>query len=124
MEEEGGVVFIGEAGMLLHDTYGAKPTLIGEDAVARGQSIPVTLPRIRDGSKGHEQNWARAIRGEEAISHPFEMACGLNETMLLGILAMRAGGPIEYDGVAGRVTNMPEANALLGRTYRNGWHLT
>ncbi len=121
MEEEGGVVFIGDKGMLLHDTYGAKPTLIGEEAVARGAKIPQSLPRIRDGIKGHEQNWARAIRGEEAISNPFAVACDLNEAMLLGIVAMRAGGPIEYDGVAGRVTNLPEANALLARTYRSGW---
>jgi hypothetical protein len=41
--------------------------------------------------------------------------------MLLGIVAMRAGKPIEYDGAAGMVTNLPEANALLARTYRSGW---
>ena len=51
-------------------------------------------------------------------------AAPLNETMLLGIVAMRTGKPIEYDGAAGRVTNSEEANALLGRTYRNGWALT
>lgn len=124
MEEEGGVVFVGDKGMLLHDTYGAKPTLIGEEAVARGARIPQSLPRIRDGIKGHEQNWARAIRGEEAISNPFDAACPLNETMLLGIVAMRHDKPIEYDGDAGRITNSEEANALLARTYRSGWALT
>jgi hypothetical protein len=86
-----------------------------------GAKIPQSLPRIQDGIKGHEQNWARAIRGQEAISNPFEVSCGLNEAMLLGIVAMRAGKPIEYDGAAGMVTNLPEANALLARTYRSGW---
>ena len=89
MEEEGGVLFIGDKGQLLHDTYGAKPTLIGEEAVARGAKIPQSLPRIKDGSSGHERNWANAIRGLDGISNPFETACTLNETMLLGIVAMR-----------------------------------
>jgi hypothetical protein len=43
--------------------------------------------------------------------------------MLLGIVAMRAGQPIEYDGAAGRVTNAPDANRYLDRTYRQGWEL-
>ena len=124
MEEEGGVLFIGDKGQLLHDTYGAKPTLIGEEAVARGSKIPQSLPRIKDGSSGHERNWANAIRGLDGISNPFETACTLNETMLLGIVAMRSEKPIEYDGAAGRVTNSEEANALLGRTYRSGWALS
>ncbi len=123
MEEEGGVLYIGDKGQLLHDTYGAKPTLIGEEAVARGDKIPVSLPRIKDGSKGHEMNWIRAIRGEEKISSPFEHSGPLTETMLLGMVAMRADQPIEYDGAAGRITNLPDANVLLDRAYRKGWEL-
>jgi len=45
------------------------------------------------------------------------------EQMLLGLVAYRVGKRIEYDGVAGRVTNSPEANELLRRTYRPGWAL-
>lgn len=123
MEEEGGVLYVGDKGQLLHDTYGAKPTLIGEEAVARGARIPVSLPRIKDGVKGHEMNWIRAIRGEEEISSPFAHSGPLTETMLLGMVAMRADQPIIYDGAAGRITNLPEANALLDRTYRKGWEL-
>lgn len=123
MEEEGGVLYVGDKGQLLHDTYGAKPTLIGEEAVARGEKIPVSLPRIQDGSKGHEMNWIRAIRGEEGISSPFAHSGPLTETMLLGMVAMRADQPILYDGAAGKVTNIPEANTLLDREYRKGWEL-
>jgi predicted dehydrogenase len=123
VEEEGGVFYIGDKGRLIHDTYGAKPTLLGADAIARGAKIEPSLPRIQDGSKGHEMNWIRAIRGEETISSPFEQAGPLNETMLLGMVAMRADAPIDYDGAAGRITNLPEANQLLDRTYRKGWEL-
>jgi predicted dehydrogenase len=123
MEEEGGVLYIGDKGQLLHDTYGAKPTLIGGEAVARGEKIPQSLPRIAGSSGGHEMNWIRAIRGEEAISSPFEHSGPLTETMLLGMVAMRADKPIEYDGAAGRITNLEAANSLLDRTYRKGWEL-
>jgi predicted dehydrogenase len=123
MEPEGGVLFIGDKGMLIHDTYGNNPTLIGEEALVRAQAIPQTLPRIQGGSGGHEMNWIRAIRGEEQISSPFETAAALNETMLLGVVALRAEQPIEYDGVSGRIMNMDTANALLDRKYRKGWEL-
>ena len=68
-------------------------------------------------------NWIRAIRGQEDISCPFDVGAPLNETMLLGVVAMHAEQPIEYDGAAGRITNLDAANALLGREYRPGWEL-
>jgi predicted dehydrogenase len=123
MEAEGGVLFIGDKGMLLHDTYGENPTLIGEEALVRAQSIPQSLPRVIGGMGGHEMNFIRAIRGEEPISHPFEVSCPLNETMLLGIAALRAEQPIEYDGVRSEIMNVKSANALLDRPYRKGWEL-
>jgi hypothetical protein len=43
--------------------------------------------------------------------------------MLLGMVAYRAGKKIEYDGAAGKVTNSPEADAMLRRPYREGWVL-
>jgi hypothetical protein len=45
------------------------------------------------------------------------------EMMLLGLVAYRAGKKIQYDGAAGRVTDCPEANEFLSRTYREGWTL-
>lgn len=120
---DGGVLFIGTKGMLLHETYGEKPVLIGEGLEEKAKKIAKSLPRIKGGLRGHEQNWVRAIRGEEAISCPFDYAVPLNETMILGIVALKAGTPIEYDGVSGRVTNNADANQYLGRTYRKGWEL-
>lgn len=123
MNPEGGVLYVGESGMLMHDTYGEKPVLIGEGAQARAAAVPVSLPRIQGGRDGHEMNWIRAIRGEEAISSPFAVAVPLNETMVLGMVALRAERPIDYDGQAGRVTNFADANRFLDREYRKGWSL-
>ena len=45
------------------------------------------------------------------------------EMMLLGLVAYRAGKKIAYDGAAGKVTDNPDADALIRRTYRQGWTL-
>lgn len=123
MSPDGGVLFVGSKGMLMHDTYGEKPVLIGEGLEEKGRKVAQSLPRISGGMAAHELNWIRAIRGEEPASCPFEYAVPLNETMILGIVALKADVPIEYDGAAGRVTNAPDANRYLGRTYRKGWEL-
>jgi predicted dehydrogenase len=123
MSGDGGVLFIGAHGMLMHETYGEKPVLIGEGLDEKAKKIPRSLPRIQGGMAGHEMNWIRAIRGEETISCPFEYAARLDETMILGVVALRADHAIEYDGVAGRVTNVADANQYLSRVYRKGWEL-
>ena len=123
MDPNGGVLYVGDRGLLLHETYGSNPTLIGDGVEERAAAVPQSLPRIQGGMGGHEMNWIRAIRGEEAISSPFEVAVPLNETMILGVVALRAGQPIDYDGAAGRVTNVAAANAYLDREYRKGWEL-
>jgi hypothetical protein len=43
--------------------------------------------------------------------------------MLLGIAALTADKPIEYDGAAGRITNGEGLNSLLDREYRKGWEI-
>jgi predicted dehydrogenase len=123
MNPEGGVLFVGSKGMLMHETYGEKPKLIGAGLDARAAKVPQTLPRIQGGMAGHETNFIRAIRGEEKVSCPFEYGARLNETMLLGVVALRSDKAILYDGAGGRVTNAPEANDYLTRTYRAGWEL-
>ncbi|MET4665746.1 Gfo/Idh/MocA family oxidoreductase [Sphingomonas sp. PvP056] len=123
MTPGGGVLYIGEKGMLMHETYGEKPIVFGDGAAERAAAIPQSLPRIAGGRDGHEMNWIAAIRGEAKASSPFADAVTLNETMLLGMVAMRAGQPIRYDGQTGQVTNLPEANQFLDRQYREGWTL-
>jgi predicted dehydrogenase len=120
---EGGVLFVGSRGMLVHETYGEKPILLGKGVKDAAAKVPQSLPRIQGGKEGHEMNWIRAIRGEEAISCPFEYAVPLNEAMMLGIVALKAEQPILWDAAAGRVTNVPDANAFLSRKYRKGWEL-
>ena len=66
-------------------------------------------------------NWVDAAKGKAEASCPFEYAARLTEVMLLGIVALRAGRRISYDGVNMRITNVPQANDYLKREYRQGW---
>ena len=65
-----------------------------------------------------------AQHGTSSKTHcDFDYAGTLMEQMLLGLVAHRAGKKLEYDPAAGRITNAPEANDYLKRTYREGWTL-
>jgi hypothetical protein len=114
------VVFIGEKGILLHDTYGANPRLYPQSLMDQAAAVPKSMPRIKS---SHELNWVKAIRGEAKASSPFEYAAQLTETMLLGIAALRAGQgkKLLYDGERGEITNSADANQYLTREYRAGW---
>jgi predicted dehydrogenase len=122
LKSEGGVIYIGEKGMLMHDTYGDNPRLFPESLMEQASRVPKTMPRIE---WSHELNFAKAIKGQDnaKASSPFEYSAQLTETMLLGLVALRTGQgkKIIYDGNAGRVTNVPDANQYLTREYRAGW---
>jgi hypothetical protein len=47
----------------------------------------------------------------------------LTELALLGTVAIRARKPVKWDADEMKVTNVPEANAYLRPTYRDGFRL-
>ncbi len=122
LKSEGGVIFIGEKGILLHDTYGSNPRLYPQSLSEAAAAVPKSTPRIM---WTHELNWSKAIRGEAKASSPIEYAARLTETMLLGLVALRTGQgkKILYDGETGQVSNVAEANEFLTRDYRPGWNM-
>jgi predicted dehydrogenase len=119
---DGGAFFLGDKGLLMHQTYGEKPHLYPESLMERAKSVPQTYPRI---TVSHEMNWALACMGQGKATSPFEYAGALTETMLLGIVALRAGSgkKILYDASTMTVTNVPEANQYLKPGYRPGWEV-
>ncbi|HEY4659838.1 MAG TPA: Gfo/Idh/MocA family oxidoreductase, partial [Gemmatimonadaceae bacterium] len=124
---EGGVIFIGEKGILMNDTYGSNPRIFPQSLMEQAAAVPKTTPRIALPGQSldtvHAQNWARACRGEAQASSPLEYAAQLTETMLLGIVALRSGQgkKILYDSETSQITNVPDANQYLTREYRAGW---
>ncbi len=122
LKSEGGVIYYGDKGVLMHDTYGDNPRLFPEALMERAAAVPKSYPRIET---SHELNWANAAKGRGRTSCPIEYAALLTETMLLGIAALRTGQgrKLIYDGPRGVVTNIPEANQYLTREYRKGWEV-
>jgi predicted dehydrogenase len=116
----GGGVFVGDNGFLTYETYGNNPKVYGNGAAARADAVPKSVPRI---TVSHEANWASACKGDGTASSPFDYAARLTETMLLGVVALRAGQSqkILYDGAGMRVTNNADVNQWLTREYRSGW---
>jgi predicted dehydrogenase len=119
LNRAGGALLIGSKGKLLHDTYGLKPRLLPKSLHESYGKPPQKLPRIEN--EDHEMNWVNAAKGKTETSCPFEYAARLTEVMLLGVVALRAGRKINYDGANMRVTNIAQANDFLRREYRQGW---
>ena len=51
----------------------------------------------------------------------FDVAAPFVEWMLLGVIALRHEGKLEYDPDKMRITNNNDANKLLKPTFRKGW---
>ena len=84
---------------------------------------PRAVSEVIPSMKGFQQEWFAACKGNLKTSCNFDYAGQMIEQMLLGLVAYRAGGKIEYDAAAGKVTNNAEANDYLRRDYRAGWTL-
>jgi predicted dehydrogenase len=129
MNPGGGLMYVGSKGKLVQDTYGAEPRLYPAGHPASQTPPPQKLKRIAH--EEHEMNWVEAIKGAAEISSPFDYAAPLTEVMLLGIVALRAGQKIHYDGANMKITNSVassdqplEGEQLLRRTYREGFGLS
>lgn len=118
----GGGVFVGTKGILVYETYGNNPVVYPASTAAEAARVARSVPRI---DVPHEINWVQACKGQAQASSPIPYAAALTETMLLGIVALRAGQgrKILYDGAAMRVTNVPDVNQYLTREYRAGYTL-
>jgi hypothetical protein len=117
---DGGVLYVGDKGKLVHETYGDNPRLLPQSLQESVGTPPRKFARI---TTSHEMNWVDACKGKGQTTSPFEYAARLTEVMLLGVVSLRAGGRIEYDAQNMRVTNMADANQFLRRDYRAGWSL-
>ena len=115
---EGGAILVGSKGKLIYNTYGLRSRLLPTSLEQSVGAPKQTLPRI---TTSHEQNWADAAKGNGTASCPIEYAAKLTEVMLLGVVALRAGGKIHYDAANMRSTNLPAANEFLRREPRSGW---
>ena len=109
-----GSLMIGEAGSLLLPHVG-DPQLFPK-ARFKDYAFPKLEPR------NHYHHWIDACLGKATTAAGFDYSGPLTETVLLGTVALLcAGKKLTWDADRMEVTNVPEANQHLRRTYRDGW---
>jgi predicted dehydrogenase len=118
--EGGMVMYVGEDGVLLHEVYGKNPVVFPTDLREDVRDLEKSLPRE---SESHEMSFVNACKGNGRVMSPFSEAGPVTETMLLGVAALEAGHPIEYDGDSGTITNSDAPNRFISRTYHGCWSL-
>ena len=97
-----GVMIVGEKGRIytsLWNTDGlirlqGEPYMVDVTKHPETASIPKTLPR----SKGHHQEWVDACRGEGKTFSNFDIGGKLTEIGLSGVVAIRAGKTLDWNG--------------------------
>jgi predicted dehydrogenase len=114
-----GSLFIGEKGLLTTGTYGGKTRLLPDEKM-QGYKFPDPfLTR----SPGHYRDWIRAAKGGEKACSNFDYAGPFTEWVLLGTLAVRFEGKLEWDSRRMKVTNVAAANRFVKPRYRKGWKI-
>ncbi|MBL8228002.1 MAG: Gfo/Idh/MocA family oxidoreductase [Bryobacterales bacterium] len=112
-----GSVFVGDKGMLTTGTYGEVTRLLPVEKMKDFKMPPPLLTR----SPGHMRDFIRACKGGEPACSNFDVASPFVEWMLLGVIALRHEGKLEYDPDKMRITNNAEANKLIRPVFRKGW---
>ncbi len=116
-DRSGGVIFNGDSGKIMCSCYARDACLIPQSWMDSYDHPAPSLPR----SIGHREEWLEAVRGGQQAMSNFGYAGPLTEVILLGCVAIRMNDRLEWDGDSMTVTNLPEANAHIRRTYREGW---
>jgi len=112
-----GSLFVGDKGMLTTGTYGDVTRLIPVEKMKDYRMPAPLLTR----SPGHMRDFIRACKGGDPACSNFDVAAPFVEWMLLGVIALRNEGKLEYDPEKMRFTNNNEANKYLKPVFRKGW---
>ncbi|MBX3444773.1 MAG: Gfo/Idh/MocA family oxidoreductase [Planctomyces sp.] len=115
-----GVLYVGSKGKMYHGSHGGMPQLLPASLHEQAAAVPQTMER----SPGHYEEWLLACQGGPKPVSNFDYAGPMTETVLLGVLALRAPGTrLEWDSENLQVRNAPELNAFVHTEYRPGWTL-
>jgi len=120
-----GVMIMGEKGCIYTNLWNANCLirLQGEPRLKdvlhhpATQDIPLTVPR----AKSHYEEWVNACRGQGKTFSPFQFGGLLTEIVLSGIVALRTGKTLDWDGEKMQARNVPEAAKFVRTEYRTKW---
>ncbi len=116
-----GVLYVGDKACMVHESHGGTPRLVPETKMREYEQPEKTIPRVPDAN--HGMDWIDAIKNGTKSCADFEYSTKLTEVVLMGTIAQRVGGKLNWDREQGEFVNAPDANAMLSRQYRRGWSL-
>jgi predicted dehydrogenase len=116
-KDNNGSLFIGDKGMVTTGCYGERTRLVPASKMD-GYRMPAPLLTR---SPGHYSDWIRACKGGDPACSNFSVAGPFVQWMILGAIAMRVEGKLEWDAQKMRFTNNNEANQYLKPHFRKGW---
>ncbi len=113
-----GTKWIGEYGWIWVDRgqFLTEPESLKREVISAEE---IRLIRSRD----HSQNFLDCIRSRKPTIAPAETAHRSASVGHLGVIAMEVGRKIKWDPAAETVIGDPEAERLLGDSYRRPWQL-
>ena len=115
-----GVMFVGTKGHLLCEGAGGTPRLIRDgELIEKPELPPASIPRVQD----HYRDWLDACKGGRPALSNFEYGARLTEITLLGVMAVRTGGKLEWNHDKMQVNNAPDTEAIINGIYRKGWEV-
>ena len=120
-----GLMIVGEKGCIYtsHWNTGGLIRLHGEPRLKdvlhhpATKDIPESLPRC----KNHGQEWLDACRGVGKTFSDFDIGGKLTEIGLSGVVAVRTGRTIQWDGEKMEAKDAPEAARFVHPEYRTKW---
>jgi predicted dehydrogenase len=111
-----GSLFLGDKGALLLPHVSAPELFPAKDFAE--------YPRPKLEGINHWHQFVEAVRGNGTTSAHFGYAGPLTESVLLGGVSTHFPEKLlEWDAPGLKFKNVPEANALIRRTYRKGWEV-
>jgi predicted dehydrogenase len=117
-----GAMYEGSKGVLVADFRNRVLYPLGNKAELTYYK-PRTQDQLIPAMGNFQKQWINACKGDLKTSCDFEYSGNLIETVLVGMVAYKAGRKIKYDGASGRVTDCDEANQHIAKKYRDGWVL-
>ena len=112
-----GSIIVGDKGKLYVPHYWGDGMLLPKKDFVDFKAPEPSIPR----SPGHYKEWILACKGGPAALSNFDYSAQLTEAVLLGNLAVRLGGKVNWDAKNMKVTGRPEAEPLIKRAYRPGY---
>jgi predicted dehydrogenase len=113
------VILVGDDGLMLFRRSATDWIVTPGRRAEQFADTPKTVRRVAS----EDAEWIEACKGGPKPLSSFDYSSRLTEMVLLGNLAVRLGKKIEWDTVALKAKNAPEADVLIRRPYRKGWDL-